>query len=79
MATLPINPYSFNWALVSPLGMAIGLVMSTVGGRQTTFFVQTLFLGVAWCLFLAGGGTLALLLKEDGRGKRFWKTRREKI
>jgi len=26
------------------------------------------FLGVAWHLFLAGGGTVALLLKEDGRG-----------
>ena len=80
MATLPINPASFNRALESPRGMAIGLVMSPVGGRQTTFLVYTLFLGVAWRLFLAGGGTPALLEKEEGRGKRFsGKNRRERL
>ena len=47
--------------------------MSTAGGRQTTFLEYILFLGVAWRLFLAGGGTLALLEKEDGRGKRFYR------
>ena len=72
MATLPISPASFNRALESPLGMAIGLVMSTAGGRQTTFLECTLFLGVARRLFWTGGGTLALLQKEDGRGKRFY-------
>ena len=73
MATLPINPASFNRTLESPLGMGIGFVMSTTGGRQTTFLEYILFLGVAWRLFLAGGGTLALLEKEDGRGKRFYR------
>ena len=77
MATLPINPASFNRALESPRGMAIGLVMSPAGGRQTTFLVYTLFSGVAWRLFLAGGGTLALLEKEDGRGKRFYRAKTE--
>ena len=55
MATLPINPASFNRA----------------GGRQTSFLEYLLFLGVAWRLFLAGGGPLAFLEKEDGRGKRY--------
>ena len=39
MATLHINPCSFSRALVSPPGMAIGLVTSTAGGKQTTFLV----------------------------------------
>ena len=73
MATLPINPASFNRTLESPRGMGIGFVMSTAGGRQTTFLEYILFLGVAWRLFLAGGGTLAFLEKEDGRGKRFYR------
>ena len=80
MTTLPINPASFNRALESPRGMAIGVVMSSVGGRQTTLLVYTLFLGVTWRLFLAGGVTLAHLEKEDGRGKRFsGKNRRERL
>lgn len=63
MATLPINPASFKRALESPCGMGIGFVMSTAGGRQTTFVEYILFLCVTWCLFLAGGGTLALVEK----------------
>lgn len=73
MATLPINPASFNRALESPRGIGIGFVMSTAGGRQTTFLEYILFLGVAWRLFLAGGGPLVLLEKEDSRGKRFYR------
>ena len=47
----------------SQRGMGIGF-MFTAGGRQTTFLEYILFLGVAWCLFLACAGTLALLEKE---------------
>ena len=63
MATLPIHPASFNQALESPSGMGIGFVLSLAGGRQTTFLEYIVFLGVAWRLFLAGGGTLVLLEK----------------
>ena len=73
MATLPINPASFNRTLKYLRDMGIGFVMTTAGGRQNTFLEYILFLGVAWRLFLAVGGTLAFLEKEDGRGKRFYR------
>lgn len=77
MAIFPVNPASVKRALVSPRGMAMSLVMSSAGGRQTTFLVWTLVFGVAWRLFLLGGGTP--LEKEDGNGKRFYQKRKERI
>ena len=38
-AILPVNPASVNFALFSPLGIGIGLDMSSTGGRQTTFLL----------------------------------------
>ena len=75
MAIFPVNPASVKRALVSPRGMAMSLVMSSAGGRQTTFLVWTLVFGVAWRLFLLGGGTP--LEKEDGNGKRFYQKKKK--